>query len=81
MASLDLDAVSVMLPCPVCSGDAHPLTIPFDGYIEGYRLSIFGCASCHASFSSRLDVPTWLYDSIYANAIDIPGYSLSLIHI
>ena len=75
MASRNLDTASVMLPCPLCSGDAHPLTMPFDGYIEGYRLSIYGCASCHASFSSRLDVPTWLYDAIYENAIDIPGYN------
>lgn len=48
--------------------------MPF-GYIEGYSLSIYGCTNCHAHFSSRLDVPAWLYDSIYENAVDISGYN------
>lgn len=75
MTDRDSDKVSTMLPCPLCSNASYQLTEPFDGYIEGYRVSIYGCTNCYASFSSRLDVPSWLYDSIYENAKSIPGYN------
>jgi len=75
MVDLDLDAAPVMLPCPLCLHAAYPLSAPFDGYVEGYRVSIYGCRNCNASFSSRLDVPTWLYDSIYEDAENITGYN------
>jgi len=75
MANPVPDGVSLMLPCPLCARPAHVLTTPFDGYVEGYRVSIYGCMNCYTNFSSRLDVPAWLYDSIYENAEDITGYN------
>jgi SAM-dependent methyltransferase len=63
-----------MLTCVLCGGSASKISEPFEGYVEGYVIEILECGSCSARFSSRLDVPDWLYDRIYAQAELIPGY-------
>ncbi|MEE6259044.1 class I SAM-dependent methyltransferase [Plantactinospora sonchi] len=47
----------------------------FDGYLEGYRLSILECGHCSLRFSDRLDVPENLYDMIYRHNAVLPGYN------
>lgn len=58
----------------MCMGNARAVSEEVDGYIVGYRFRVLECRDCKTRFSDRLDVPAWLYDSIYANAGHIPGY-------
>jgi SAM-dependent methyltransferase len=60
--------------CPVCTGAGVVVSGEFDGYVEGYRVSILECSECSLRYSSRLDVPPRLYEAIYRNADVLPGY-------
>ena len=61
--------------CPVCGEHAETVTLPFEGYISGWTTCIGECARCQLSFSTRRDVPDGLYDNIYRQADQIPGYN------
>jgi SAM-dependent methyltransferase len=60
--------------CPVCGGQSRQVSGEFEGYVEGYRLSVLECSGCDLRFSSRLDVPDELYERIYEHAATLPGY-------
>jgi SAM-dependent methyltransferase len=60
--------------CPTCRGSSKPVSGEFEGYIEGYRLSILECRDCTLRFSSRFDTPHDLYENIYAHTALLPGY-------
>ncbi len=60
--------------CPVCGEVALAASEPFEGYVEGYVTEILGCTGCGVRYSRRRDVPEWLYDRIYEQAEQVPGY-------
>jgi SAM-dependent methyltransferase len=60
--------------CPACDGPSDQVSDEFEGYIEGYRLSVMECRACTLRFSSRFDVPYDLYENIYVHGAMLPGY-------
>jgi SAM-dependent methyltransferase len=60
--------------CPICDGSSRCVSDEFDGYVEGYRVSIMECQDCGLRHGSRLDIPAGLYDAIYEHAAMLPGY-------
>ncbi|GAA5197584.1 hypothetical protein GCM10023322_69180 [Rugosimonospora acidiphila] len=61
-------------PCPTCRTGSDRVSGDFDGYVEGYRVCVLECPRCLLRFSSRLDVPAGLYDTIYRHTGKLPGY-------
>lgn len=51
-----------------------PVTLDFEGYLEGWLTALCVCTDCDLTFSTRRGVPHGLYDTIYAQAAGIPGY-------
>jgi len=45
------------------------------GYVAGHSFAIFACQYCDLQFASPAIVPAGLYDAIYENVADLPGYS------
>jgi 2-polyprenyl-3-methyl-5-hydroxy-6-metoxy-1,4-benzoquinol methylase len=62
-------------PCPIC----QTLQVNELGTIEGYRQSTFfkvmACQSCHVSYVDPMVSESLLYEHIYQNVQQVPGYA------
>ena len=62
-------------PCPICQAP-H---VAEQGSIEGYRQSTFykvmACPSCHVSFVDPMASESLLYEHIYQQVQQVPGYA------
>lgn len=61
--------------CPLCNANASVIADTHPGYQEKYCYRILDCEYCDLQFTNPMIVPPRLYDSIYANADRLPGYS------
>ena len=62
--------------CLLCGGNSELKLEGYPGYQEPMTFEIFHCKSCNTSFSlPRLVDTKEIYDSIYANGINVPSYS------
>lgn len=61
--------------CPSCGGNAELVSDAVEGYQEGLRFSIYTCMLCTASFAVPMQVYYDLYELIYRNIRQVPGYS------
>jgi SAM-dependent methyltransferase len=62
-----------ILPCPACGACAARRVGNVGGYVRGPTFEVFECTSCRSQSVTPRDVPTGLYDAIYANASVIDG--------
>jgi 2-polyprenyl-3-methyl-5-hydroxy-6-metoxy-1,4-benzoquinol methylase len=62
-------------PCPICQAPQ----VAEQGSIEGYRQSTFykvmACPSCHVSFVDPMASESLLYEHIYQQVQQVPGYA------
>ena len=62
------------LVCPVCGGKALLMYPDHPGYMEPDTFGIYHCTGCNTSFADPLKVDGRLYELIYANHGQVPGY-------
>src|SRR5688572_29547378 len=60
--------------CPLCSGVAKLKQDNFIGYKEDMMFSIYLCEDCHTSFPLPSVNASKIYDFIYKNGENVPGY-------
>ncbi len=60
--------------CPLCGGEIRQTYKGLIGYVEGSVFDLYECQKCEASFSNPLKSDDYVYDHIYSQAQDIPGY-------
>ncbi len=61
--------------CPLCNANVSVVADTHPGYQDKYYYRICECEYCDLQFTDPMIVPSWLYDSIYANADRLPGYN------
>jgi 2-polyprenyl-3-methyl-5-hydroxy-6-metoxy-1,4-benzoquinol methylase len=61
--------------CPLCAADVSVIADTHPGYQDKYLYRILECQYCDLQFTDPMAVPPRLYESIYANADRLPGYS------
>lgn len=59
--------------CPACGTRAARRVGCVGGYVRGPTFDVFECTSCRSQFVTPREVPSGLYDAIYANASVIDG--------
>ncbi|MGI9530812.1 class I SAM-dependent methyltransferase [Lutimonas sp.] len=63
------------IECDICYSPATLKEENIQGYQQGTRFKVYHCQNCNTSFSlPRVDAST-IYDAIYMNGKDVPGYS------
>ena len=67
--------MNATVECPLCGGVASLRTADLPGYVRSTTFRIYRCADCDAAFVSPRVSSDALYDTIYAQADRIPGYS------
>lgn len=66
--------IDVTCPCLLCGENAHLIDTNHIGYQKPHVFQIHSCPECHTSFSlPRVDA-TVIYDNIYKNGKNVPGY-------
>ena len=63
------------ISCGICGGPTISISEPNQGYVEGYYFEILECSRCSGRMSSNQFIPAWLYDRIYEQSSQIPGYA------
>lgn len=66
--------MSNILLCSLCGGESKQVYTGLKGYIEGSAYDLYECGKCNASFSHPLKSDNAVYDAIYSQAENIPGY-------
>lgn len=64
-----------MTNCPICNGKSDLRIRQLEGYQQGAFFDIFVCAVCKASFSYPLKSDSKIYDHIYQQTEEMPGYN------
>jgi SAM-dependent methyltransferase len=62
------------LSCPICSASSILIHRSLPGYIAGKSYDVYECQDCNASFANPLNSEKTVYESIYKNVSNIPGY-------
>jgi SAM-dependent methyltransferase len=63
------------MTCPACSSPEHRLSGSIEGYVQGTQFSILNCNACGTSFADPHREDSRVYEYIYRNAKDTPGYA------
>lgn len=61
--------------CELCNSPAHLKFEGLQGYQLGMKFNIFICENCATSFSMPRPDTTEIYNAIYSNGKDVPGYN------
>lgn len=61
--------------CPLCNARVSVIADKHPAYQDNYSYRILECEYCDLQFTDPMTVPQRLYDSIYAQADRLPGYS------
>jgi SAM-dependent methyltransferase len=65
----------MIIKCRICKGPARLIYQGFPGYIEGTAFDIAQCDVCDVAFVTKPNNTGFIYDSIYAHAPTLQGYS------
>jgi hypothetical protein len=60
--------------CHICGNSAYLKFSNFKGYVEGKSYDIYECNFCQSSFVDPLKSEDWVYDAIYKQSTNMPGY-------
>lgn len=63
-----------VVQCLFCGKEATLIKNNLSGYQEPDVFNIYGCPTCHTDFSFPRVETTMIYDHIYSNAKNVPGY-------
>jgi SAM-dependent methyltransferase len=61
--------------CGLCGASARRVHADFPGYRAGTTYTIYACASCGCSFADPMAVDGTIYEDIYRDAAQVPGYA------
>jgi 2-polyprenyl-3-methyl-5-hydroxy-6-metoxy-1,4-benzoquinol methylase len=61
--------------CPLCDFQAKRQHLNHPGYQEPHQFDIYHCHQCEAAFCDPLEIDKDVYDHIYRQISDMPGYS------
>lgn len=62
-------------PCIICHKTAPLVLENFNGYAEDRTFNIYYCSSCNTSFVNPHEVDDEIYNYIYSQVNEIPGYN------
>ena len=65
----------MLINCRICNRPARLIYQGFPGYIEGTVCDIAQCDVCDVAFATKCNNTGFIYDSIYAHAPAVQGYS------
>ena len=61
--------------CDICQSPSSLIHDHMQGYLENTFFKIYHCENCNTSFSMPRSDASDIYESIYRNGQDVPGYS------
>lgn len=61
--------------CKICNSNAKLVTKAHQGYMQGSFFDVYHCSSCNTSFVDDQDFSTDIYQLIYSNPEQTPGYN------
>jgi SAM-dependent methyltransferase len=64
-----------IVECDLCGNPAELVQENFTGYQKPNTFTIYHCSTCDTSFSLPRSVTSALYENIYKNGKNVPGYS------
>ncbi|WP_432411382.1 class I SAM-dependent methyltransferase [Rasiella sp. SM2506] len=62
-------------PCQLCGSPSQLKYKDFQGYQLGMKFNIYACDTCVTSFSMPRADTSKIYDAIYSNGKNVPGYN------
>jgi SAM-dependent methyltransferase len=63
------------LKCGICGGSASYKVRSIEGYKRGQKFDVLACDNCQVSYVNPLVPDQRLYEAIYSNVQNVPGYS------
>jgi len=63
------------MTCPACTSSEYTLSGKIEGYVQGTHFSILQCAACGTKYADPHREDPRVYEYIYRNAKDTPGYA------
>lgn len=67
--------MTINTKCKLCGSAETTYLGQVDGYQEGSQFEICYCSTCETNFVNTDNLDTSIYQLIYKNAADVPGYS------